>query len=130
MKITVKNSMLKYLLRPITTIANSSINQSEFLAIAYNFLDFLRDRNNSRLQRTIVFGFVSHWLKNWREMANHLSQQSKLRNYFRKSLESYSRRIFSLSHWVIREPEQGNRQRQRERRPNVSAVISRLFNVI
>ena len=59
--------MLKYSLRPITTIENSSINQSEFLAIIYNFL---RDRKNSRLQRTIGFGLVPHWLKNWREMAN------------------------------------------------------------
>ena len=68
LKITAKNSMLKNSLRPITTIANSSINQSEFLAITYNFL---RDRNNSPLQRTIGFAFVSHWLNNWREMANH-----------------------------------------------------------
>ena len=41
------------------------MNQSEFLAITCNLL---KAREKSRVQRTIGFGFASHWLKNWHEI--------------------------------------------------------------
>ena len=51
------------LLRPITTGTNSTMNQSQFLAISCNSLEA---REKSHVQGTIGFGFASHWLKNWR----------------------------------------------------------------
>ena len=52
--------------RPITTAANSAINQSEFLAITRNLP---KAREKLRVQGAIGFGFgfASQWLKNWRE---------------------------------------------------------------
>ena len=61
---TVEKPKPKQLLRPITTGADSGMNQSQFLAITYNSL---KAREKSRVHGTIAFGFVSHWLKNWRE---------------------------------------------------------------
>ena len=54
----------KQLLRPITTGADSAVNQSQFLAVACNLLEA---REKSRVHGAISFGFASHWLKNWRE---------------------------------------------------------------
>ena len=54
----------KQLLRPITTGANSAMNQSEFLAIICNLL---KAREKSRVHGAIGFDFASHGLKNWRE---------------------------------------------------------------
>ena len=54
----------KQLLRPITTGANSAVNQSQFLAIICNSL---KAREESRIHGAIGFGLGSHWLKNWRE---------------------------------------------------------------
>ena len=51
----------KLLLRPITTGANSAMNQSEFLAITCNLL---KAREKSRVQGGIVSGFAYNWLKN------------------------------------------------------------------
>ena len=42
--------------RPITTGANSAMNQSEFITVTLNLL---------KAQDGIGFGFVSHWLKKW-----------------------------------------------------------------
>ena len=61
---TVEKPKPKELLRPITTGANSSMNQSEFLAIICNLL---KAREKSRVHGEIGFGFNFHWLKNWRE---------------------------------------------------------------
>ena len=61
---TVEKPKPKQLLRPITTGANSAMNQSEFLVITCNSL---KGREKSRVRRAIGFGFASHWLKNWRE---------------------------------------------------------------
>ena len=54
----------KQLLRPITTGANSAMNQSQFLAITCNSLVAPK---KSRVHGAVCFGFDSHWLKNWRE---------------------------------------------------------------
>jgi len=53
----------KQLLRPITTGTDSSMNQSQFLAITCNSLEA---REKTRVRGAIDFGFASHWLKNWR----------------------------------------------------------------
>lgn len=53
----------KILLRPITTGANSAVNQLEFLAIINNLL---KARGKLRVQG--VIGFACHWLKTWREI--------------------------------------------------------------
>ena len=61
---TVEKPKPKQLLRPITTGADSAMNQSQFLAITCNSLEA---REESRVHGAIGFGFASHWLKNWRE---------------------------------------------------------------
>ena len=61
------------LLRPITTGANSAINQSQFLAITCNSF---KAREKSRVHGAIGFGFVSHWLKNWRESFKPITKRS------------------------------------------------------
>ena len=61
---TVEKPKPKQLLRPITTGANSAMNQSQFLAIICNLL---KAREKSRVHGGVGFGFASHWLKNWRE---------------------------------------------------------------
>ena len=61
---TVEKPKPKQLLRPITTGANSAMNQSQFPAITCNSL---KAREKSRVQGAIGFGFAYHWLKNWRE---------------------------------------------------------------
>ena len=60
---TVEKPKPKQLHRPITTGADSGMNQSESLAITCNSLEA---REKSRVHGAIVFGFDSHWLKNWR----------------------------------------------------------------
>ena len=59
---TVEKPKPKQLLRPITTGADSAMNQSQFLAITCNSLEA---RERSRVHGAIDFGFASHWLKNW-----------------------------------------------------------------
>ena len=61
------------LLRPITTGANSTMNQSQFLAITCNPL---KAREKSRVHGAIGFGFASHWLKNWRESFKSITKHS------------------------------------------------------
>ena len=61
---TVEKPKPRQLLRPITTGANSAINQSQFLAITCNSL---KAQEKSRVHGAVGFGFASHWLKNWRE---------------------------------------------------------------
>ena len=62
----------KQLLRPITTGPNKAMNQSEFLAITF---DWLEAREKSRVHGLIGFGFASHWLKNWRESSKPITRR-------------------------------------------------------
>ena len=70
---TVDNAKPKPLLRPITTGANSAMNQSEFQAVTPNLL---KAREKSRLQGAIGFGFASHWYKNWCEIFKPITKRS------------------------------------------------------
>ena len=70
---TVEKPKPKQLLRPITTEANSAMNQSQFLAITCNSLEA---REKSRVHGAIDFGFDSHWLKNWRESFKLITKRS------------------------------------------------------
>ena len=56
---TVEKPKPKQLLRPITTGADSAMNQSQFLTITRNSL---KAREKSRVHGAIGFGFASHWL--------------------------------------------------------------------
>jgi len=62
--VTVEKPKPKQLFRPITTGTNSTMNQSQFLAIIRNSL---KAREKSRVRGAIGFGSTPHWLKNWRE---------------------------------------------------------------
>ena len=62
---TVEKPKPKQLLRPITTGADSTMNQSQFLAITG--CNSLKAREKSRARGAIGFGFASQRLKNWRE---------------------------------------------------------------
>ena len=68
---TVVKPKPKQLLQPITTGADSAMNQ--FLAITCNSL---KAREKSRVQGAIAFGFASHWLKNWRKSFKAISKRS------------------------------------------------------
>ena len=70
---TVEKPKPKQLFRPITTGTNSTMNQSQFLAIICNSLKAL---GKSRVRGTIGFGFTSHWLKNWRESFQPITRSS------------------------------------------------------
>ena len=70
---TVEKPKPKQLLRPITTVADSAKNQSQFLAITRNSL---RAREKSRVHGAIGFGFTSHWLKNWRQSFKPITKRS------------------------------------------------------
>ena len=63
----------KQLLRPITTGANSTMNQSRFVAITCNSL---KAREKSRVHDAIGFGFASHSLKNWCESFKPITKRS------------------------------------------------------
>ena len=70
---TVEKPKPKQLLRPITTGANSAMNQSQFPAI---ICSSLKAREESRVHGAIGFGFASHWLKNWRESFKPITKRS------------------------------------------------------
>ena len=63
---TVEKPKPKQLFRPITAGINSTMIQSQLLAIICNSL---KAREKSRVHAAIGFGFgfASHWLKNWHE---------------------------------------------------------------
>ena len=61
---TAEKPKPKQLFRPITTGTNSTMNQSQILAIIRNSL---KAREESRAGGAIGFGCNSYWLKNWRE---------------------------------------------------------------
>ena len=67
---TLKKPKPKQVLRPITTGANSAMNQSQFLKITSTSLEMLE---KSCIHGAIGFGFgfASHWLKNWFESFNN-----------------------------------------------------------
>ena len=54
---TVEKPKPRQLLRPITTGADSAMNQSQFLATTCNLLEA---REESRVHDAIGFGFASH----------------------------------------------------------------------
>ena len=96
---TVEKPKPKQLLRPITTVADSAMNQSQFLAITRNSL---RAREKSRVHGAIGFGFTSHWLKNWRQSFKPITKRSN-RNHviiFDSHLKTALRRKYS--HFVVR----------------------------
>ena len=70
---TVEKPKPKQLLRPITTAADSAMNQSQFLAITCNSLEA---RKKSRVHGAIGFSFDSHRLKNWREFFKPITKRS------------------------------------------------------
>ena len=70
---TVEKPKPKQLLRPITTGADSAMNQSQFLAITCNSL---KAREKSRVHGAIGFGFASNWLKNRRESFKPITKRS------------------------------------------------------
>ena len=70
---TVEKPKQKQLLRPITTGANSSMNQSQFLAITCNSL---KAREKSRVHGAIGIGFASHWLKKWHVSFKSITKSS------------------------------------------------------
>ena len=72
-QMTVEKPQPKELLRPITTGANSAMNQSEFSGITCNLLIA---REKSRVHGAIGFGFASHCLNNWRERFRPISKRS------------------------------------------------------
>ena len=76
---TVEKPRPKQLLRPITTGANSAMNQSQFLAITCNSLEA---REKSRVRGAIGFGFASHWLKNLRESFKPITKRSDRNHLF------------------------------------------------
>ena len=61
----------KQLLQPITTGADSAMNQSQFLAIACNSLEA---REKWRIHGAI--GFASHWLENWHKSFKPITKRS------------------------------------------------------
>ena len=72
-QMTVEKPKPKQLLRPITTGANSAVNQSQFPAITSNSL---KEREKSRVHDAIGFGFASHQLKNWWESFKPITKHS------------------------------------------------------
>ena len=96
---TVEKPKPKQLLRPITTGANSMINQPQFLAITCNSL---KEREKSRVYGAIGFGFASHSLKNWCESFKPVTKHSN-RNHvitFDSHLKTallYTRTVFLIT---------------------------------
>ena len=70
---TVEKPKPKQLLRPITTGADSAMNQSQLLAITCNSL---KAREKSRAHDAICFGLACHLLKNWRESFKPTTKRS------------------------------------------------------
>ena len=69
----VEKPKSKQLPRPITTGANSAMNQSQLLTIICNLL---KAREKLRVHGAIGFCFASHWLKNWREAFKPITKRS------------------------------------------------------
>ena len=97
---TVEKPKAKQLLRPITTGANSAMNQSQFLAITCNSLEA---RKKSRVHGAIGFGFDSHWLKNWRESFKPITKRSNRNHvitfdsHLKTALSGYCNLLFDVT---------------------------------
>ena len=72
---TVEKPKPKQLLRPITTRADSAMNQSESLAVTCTSLE-AREKSRGHGVTGFGFGFDSHWLKNWRESLKPITKRS------------------------------------------------------
>ena len=100
---TVEKPKPNQLLRPITTGADSAMNQSQFVAITCNSLEA---REKSRVHGAIGFGFASHWLKNWRESFKPITKRSN-RNHvitFDSHLKIALKVEFCLLQWRLQFP--------------------------
>ena len=91
----------KQLIWPITTGANSAMNQSEFKANTYNRR---QARENTCERGTIGFGFTSYSLRKWREFCLPITARSNAkpkqkRNYFRHWIENRSIYFSVLVQW-------------------------------
>ena len=92
---TVEKPKPKQLLRPTTTGTNSSMSQSQFLAITCNSPEA---REKSRVHGAIGFGFASHWLKNWRESFKPVTKRSNRNQVI--TLDSHLKTAL-FSNWVF-----------------------------
>ena len=70
---TVEKPKPKQLLRPITTGADSAMNQSQFLIITCISLEA---REKSHVHGVNGFDFASRWWKNWRESFKPITKRS------------------------------------------------------
>jgi len=70
---TVEKPKSKLFLRPITTGANSTMDQSQFPSTACNSLKM---REKSRVHGAIGLGFASQWLENWRGSFKTITNRS------------------------------------------------------
>ena len=86
--------------KPITTGANSAMNQSQFLAITCNSL---KAQEKSRVHGAIGLGFASHWLKNWRESFKPITKRSN-RNHVITFDSNLKTALFVLYHLFVRSP--------------------------
>ena len=92
---TVEKPKPKQLLQPMTTGADSAMNQSQFLVITCNSL---KAQEKSRVHGGIGFGFASHWLKNWRDSFKPITKRSN-RNHvitFDSHLKTALNKVFSV----------------------------------
>ena len=101
---TVEKPRPKQLLQPITTGADSAMNQSQFLAITCNSL---KAREKSRAHGAIGFGFASHWLKNWRESFKPITKRSN-RNHVITFDSHLKTTLHKINLWVYIKCERKN----------------------
>ena len=90
---TVEKPKPKQLLRAITTGTNSSMNQSQFLAITGNS----PAQEKSRVHGAIGFGFASHWLKTWRESFKPITKRSNRNHVI--TFDSYLKTALKVRLW-------------------------------
>ena len=81
------------------------MNQSEFLTITCNSLEA---REKSRVHGAIGFGFISHWLKNWRESFKPITKRTN-RNHLITIDSHLKTAIFAHNHiWFSSAQESGS----------------------
>ena len=90
---TVEKPKPKQLLRPMTTGADSAMNQSQFLVITCNSL---KAWEKSCIHGAIGFGFASHWLKNWRDSFKPITKCSNRNHVI--TFDSHLKTALSLPH--------------------------------
>ena len=96
---TVEKPKPKQLLQPITTGADSAMNQSQLLAITCNSLKVW---GKSHVHGAIIgFGFASHWLKNWHESFKLIIKRSNRNPVI--SFDSNLQTALSLNHHLYLE---------------------------